>query len=155
MKRGAHSKAEHPLKKGKKAAPSPAQDVRIRAVRMSGDDMAHVTVPVTTTTVRELRERIAEASDRGEGWRDLQLVFGSERLGEEEKTLEECGLTTTEEEHRVTVVVDTRKRFVVLGGMDKTTEILDPETMKFTLGPSLGEVRAWSAVAPLGSGEPW
>ena len=116
MKRGGSPKAERPLKKGKKAAPSPAQDVRIRAVRMSGDDMAHVTVPVTTTTVRELRERIAEASDRGEGWRDLQLVFGSERLGEEEKTLEECGLTTTEEEHRVTVVVDGRKKFVVLGG---------------------------------------
>ena len=57
MKRGGHPKAERPLKKGKKAAPSPAQDVRIRAVRMSGDDMAHVSVP-KATTVRELRERV-------------------------------------------------------------------------------------------------
>ena len=59
----------------------------------------------------------------------------------------------TEEEHTVTVVVDTRKRFVVLGGFGeegKTTEILDPETMKFTLGPSLGGERHASAVAPLG-----
>ena len=135
--------------------PPPPPSVQLCAEKVTGGVVAAPTVPLTTT-VRALRQRIAEESELP--LCDLTLSKDGEAL-EDGKTLEESGLTAEEGLVKLTVVIDETPKIVVVGGEGRndegrfvyhaSTELLNPHTLELTPGPTMGTGRSGAAVAQL------